>query len=471
MTKKIIIGILIFVMVGTITFGIVWIVRNKDALSVAMSGTALYTKDDIDAAYKDGYDNALLNKQDYVTQIEELRATLGTLTSEKAALEKQRDDYKSQYGASSAEVERLNNQIAEKDEQIAGLQTSLESYKKLEEEMQNANKVIATFTVDGAVYAVQACDVGATVSIEDPKNTDDMTFNYWTVDGEEVDLTSYVINENTTFVANVTYTTYRTVKFTVDGAVYDTQEVLKGDCATLPEAPIKEGYEFIGWTTLEGAPVDVETYVITASREFVASFEQKTEIIVYSVNGEVFKTETVAVGETYTLPDASEACTNVFLGWYVGDVVDDTTVKDAGTEVVMTEEMAESGVSYKAVDAIGENGIYKYTHTITIGTSFTSSVKRYLTYYMKVYYGTVYFSQTEDFSTIAKTVDRETAKAGNITWNIGTYDSGTVRGDLTFKMTLKKWDAETKTYSTNHNCTVENSLFSNSSSIKAEKIG
>lgn len=448
MTKKIIIGILIFVMVGTITFGIVWIVRNKDALSVAMSGTALYTKDDIDAAYKDGYDNALLNKQDYVTQIEELRATLGTLTSEKAALEKQRDDYKSQYGASSAEVERLNNQIAEKDEQIAGLQTSLESYKKLEEEMQNANKVIATFTVDGAVYAVQACDVGATVSIEDPKNTDDMTFNYWTVDGEEVDLTSYVINENTTFVANVTYTTYRTVKFTVDGAVYDTQEVLKGDCATLPEAPIKEGYEFIGWTTLEGAPVDVETYVITASREFVAAFEQKTGIIVYSVNGEVFKTETVAVGETYTLPDASEACTNVFMGWYVGDVVDDTTVKGAGTEVVMTEEMAESGVSYKAVDAFGTNGVWKVTQKVNMWSSYikieANANRSSATYYLKAYYGTYLLSSSEDFSN-AKQVNINAASVanGNFGWDIST-------DNWTNKIIVKSYDKETGKYTFNN---------------------
>ena len=40
---------------------------------------------------------------------------------------------------------------------------------------------------------------------------------------------------------------FYTVEFLVDGNVVDTQEVLKGNDAILPNNPVKEGYEFIGW--------------------------------------------------------------------------------------------------------------------------------------------------------------------------------------------------------------------------------
>ena len=72
-------------------------------------------------------------------------------------------------------------------------------------------------------------------------------FNGWKVNGESIDnLATYKIFADTTFIADITYK--YDVKFMVDDEVYNSQIVAKNSYATLPTAPVKEGYEFDGWS-------------------------------------------------------------------------------------------------------------------------------------------------------------------------------------------------------------------------------
>ena len=65
MAKKIILIVLGIVFATTIGFGIYWTVSNWDAIKQAMDGTHLYTKEDVDNAYDQGYDKAIVNKNEY----------------------------------------------------------------------------------------------------------------------------------------------------------------------------------------------------------------------------------------------------------------------------------------------------------------------------------------------------------------------------------------------------------------------
>ena len=108
------------------------------------------------------------------------------------------------------------------------------------------------------------------------------TFEGWslTADGSIVDLTDYLIKEDTTLYAVykklpdvVTYT----VTFWFNGKVYDVQNVEKGGYAAAPtDEPELDGYVFAGWVTSldDSQVVDVSRYKINAATDFYAGFDE-----------------------------------------------------------------------------------------------------------------------------------------------------------------------------------------------------
>lgn len=57
-----------------------------------------------------------------------------------------------------------------------------------------------------------------------------------------------------------------------DGTIYHTEDVVEGECAQMPTAPEKAGYDFVGWF-VDGETFDFET-AITDAIELVARFEE-----------------------------------------------------------------------------------------------------------------------------------------------------------------------------------------------------
>lgn len=111
------------------------------------------------------------------------------------------------------------------------------------------------------------------------------------------------------------------VKFMVDGELFDSAIVTKGEAVTTPVAPTKAGYAFTEWksgTTVVGAETD---YTVPADAAdvivFEAQFTQNTYMVNYDADGGIPQpTASSAVyGEQITLAEAPAKAGYIFIGW------------------------------------------------------------------------------------------------------------------------------------------------------------
>lgn len=425
----VIISILLFVVLG---LGITWAVINADKVKAGMSGSALYTEEDLENAHQDGYNEALENEQEYLTLINEYRDTITnltdtvsqlnlqiqTLTTNNSNYEKQIEtltNLKTQNEATisslNATIEANNTTIASNNEtissltaqveeleedkennlsQINSLNTQITNLQAVNTQLENTNtsnlstiatlnsqiqslnsqisdliysssnstsiianlnaqidkledsiayyesvisglttegKVAVTFEFNGSVHNVQIVPAGSTISVTTPTSTDYVIFNYWTINGEQIDLSSYTFSTSTKVVANVTYK--YDVKFMVDETTtHNAQIVTSGTCAVLPEEPTKIGYEFDGWS-IDGVNVieNISTTPVTGSVTYNALFT-KLHTVTFMIENEVEDTQTIRNGEYATNVSIESTTYKVFNGWTLnGALVDISTQK------------------------------------------------------------------------------------------------------------------------------------------------
>lgn len=464
-TKKILGIVFSALFVALFGFVLTWGIINFNKVKDAMSGTELYTQEDLNNAYQDGYDTALTNKDEYDTlingyrdniislndtisqlnsQISSLNATnkdcnyqIENLTSTKSELESQvanLNEIKSNNEATikelNVEIDRLEREIEtlnvsedDKDYTIQILNNQIENYKAHIVQLQNTNNLnletisslnsqisslnsqisdltlqvnnnssnvtalnnkiaeleksvayyesyianletsdqcVATFEYDGSVYNIQIVKSGSTVSVLNPTSTDYKIFNYWTVDGEKVDLSTYTISVNTKFVANVTYK--YAVTFTVNGEVYDSQIVVKNGFVNLPGNPTVDGYEFDGWSLNGVDVVSPNTIAITSNTTFDAVLTQKyTVTFVYEDN--VVSTQSVRNGSCASDVIIANTDYITFNGWaYNGSIIDLSTFKITGSITLVADvtyayrvRFMVDGVLYNAQTIVKNN--------------------------------------------------------------------------------------------------------------------
>jgi hypothetical protein len=105
-----------------------------------------------------------------------------------------------------------------------------------------------------------------------------------------------------------------------DGTEYDSQRVIEGHTAVLPENPEKEGFTFVGW--------NMGTTNIRSDMTIVAVFVQKEHTVVFiDWDEEEFSMQTFKHGEPILTTDIPEQFGGVFAGWVTldGNVVDTVT--------------------------------------------------------------------------------------------------------------------------------------------------
>ena len=78
-TRKVLGIIFSILFVGAFTFVLCWGIINFNKVKESMSGTAIYTQEDVNNAYQDGYDTALEDKAEYDELINGYRDTITTL--------------------------------------------------------------------------------------------------------------------------------------------------------------------------------------------------------------------------------------------------------------------------------------------------------------------------------------------------------------------------------------------------------
>lgn len=104
---------------------------------------------------------------------------------------------------------------------------------------------------------------------------DGEVLNGWRVNGNLVDVGSYVINSDTVFVADITYKHKVEFVSNYDGTgevVVDTQYVTDG---AFPKSTTLSYESFVGWVLENDAEtlIDISTYAVTEDTKFVAKFE------------------------------------------------------------------------------------------------------------------------------------------------------------------------------------------------------
>lgn len=352
--KKLISVICVCLLAGLFVFIGVWSYINFDDLKLAMSGTQIYTKDDIDKAYKDGYDKALDNQTDYNNLLSEYREDIASLTDEVSKLKYKLSENEDTISKNNIELIELNKQlessileldylkttnqenlikieeleshieylsssIALKEKEIALLTKqnsdylkSIDYYKNFITTLETETSAVATFIYDGKVIHLEILTKGSYVTYNHPSDTEYVKFNYWTVNGVQVDLANYPINTNTTFIANIDKS--YNVCFYVDSNLITTKIVLDGNNIPTIEDPIIPGYNFIGWS-LDGITILDSNYVVETNVDLFAMFEPKTWNINYSVDDNIVHTEYVKTNNSPIGFSIEDTDRKVFIGW------------------------------------------------------------------------------------------------------------------------------------------------------------
>ncbi|MBO7099479.1 MAG: InlB B-repeat-containing protein [Bacteroidaceae bacterium] len=160
---------------------------------------------------------------------------------------------------------------------------------------------ILTYKVDGNVYKTVPVEYGAAITSEAAPTKEGHTFSGWS------NLPATMPNHNVEVTGTFTINSY-TLTYKVDGNVYKTSTVPYGSTITPEAAPTKEGYTFSGWSEI---PKTMPAKDVTVTGSFTINKYKLT----YMVDGEVYKTYTIAYGTTLT-PEAEPTKEGyTFSGW------------------------------------------------------------------------------------------------------------------------------------------------------------
>lgn len=237
--------------------------------------------------------------------------TINSLNNQIKSLNAQISEMNYLINNSGSIVSSLNAKIAE-------LEKSVAYYEEYIASMESGEQVVATFELNGSVYNIQIVNKNDIVTVTTPTSTDYVIFNYWTVNGEKVDLSTFKVTTNTKFVANVTLK-FDAI-FKVDFEEYDKQIIAENGFATLPESPTKDGYEFDGWVISGDEVVDVSSYKITQHTTFIAKFTQ-IHTVTYMYEEDILGTEEVRNGEYAKGIEVEDTTYKTFNGWTFNDML------------------------------------------------------------------------------------------------------------------------------------------------------
>lgn len=258
--------------------------------------------------------------------------TINSLNNQIKSLNTQISEMTYLMNNSSAIVSSLNAKIAE-------LENSVAYYEQYIASLESGEQVVATFEFNGSVYNIQIVNKNDIVTVTPPTSTEYVIFNFWTVNGEQVDLSTFKITTNTKFVADVTLKF--DAKFMVDNTEYDSQIVVENGYATLPVNPVKEGYEFDGWIISGNEIVDVNSYKITQNTTFTAKFTQ-IHTVTYMYENDIIGTEQVRNGNSAVGIEVENIPYKEFNGWTFNN-----TLIDISTYKITSSIVLKASIIYK----------------------------------------------------------------------------------------------------------------------------
>ena len=122
-TKKVLGIIFSLLFVGAFAFVLSWGIINFNKVKDGMSGTGVYTKEDINKSYEDGYNTALTDKEEYTKLIASYRDTITTLNDNISQLNSQVTTLTNNNKDYANQLTQLNEQKTNLQSQVDNLTT------------------------------------------------------------------------------------------------------------------------------------------------------------------------------------------------------------------------------------------------------------------------------------------------------------------------------------------------------------
>ena len=145
-----------------------------------------------------------------------------------------------------------------------------------------------------------------------------------------------------------------------------------GEAIAAPEAPVKAGYNFVGWVDENGDAMPATVPAVEA--RYYTKYEAATYNVTFKADGETVRSEEALFGSTIVPPDAPSKVGNTFKGWAVEgttDIVtfdDNTTVPVGGVTYVAIFEVNTYKITYYVDNVIVKVDEYKYGDKVTAYT-------------------------------------------------------------------------------------------------------
>lgn len=387
-TKKVLTIIFSILIIGAFAFVLTWGIINWSKVKDGMAGNGLYTQDDVQNAYEDGYSTALSDKEEYEKLIDGYRDTITTqndlisqytseatalnnniknyqgqvetLNEQKTALETQIETLNTIKAGNEATISDLNGQIAELSNQVLALQAN-----KNENERQITQ-------LNEQITSLQRLNTQLTENNElNTKTINGLNAQIASLNNQISDLTlqmqnnSSVVNALNTKIAELQksvnyYEQYLSTlesgeqvvaTFEFDGSVYNIQVVNKHSLLTVATPPSTAYVIFNGWT-VDGEPIDLATYRITQNTKIVADVTHKYEVN-FMVGSENYNSQIVLKDSKITPPAAPTKTSYVFDGWTI----------DGNSVVNLENYTVTQNVTFTAKFTKQYSVVFKYEET------------------------------------------------------------------------------------------------------------
>ena len=164
-----------------------------------------------------------------------------------------------------------------------------------------ANKYKVTFVADGKVIYEKSQAYGSKIVVPSVEEKEGYTFSGFGDVDETVP--AHDVTYNGSYIANK----YK-VTFVADGKVVSETEMEYGAPIVAPEAPVKEGYTFVGWGNIDKT---VPAHDVIYTAEYKVNIYKLT----YILNGNVFAEDSIAYGSIITPREVPDSDKSYFSGW------------------------------------------------------------------------------------------------------------------------------------------------------------
>ena len=165
----------------------------------------------------------------------------------------------------------------------------------------SVNKYKLVYNVDGEEYKSYDVEYGAKITPEPAPIKEGYTFSGWS------EIPETMPAKDVTVTGTFSVNKYKLV-YKVDGEVYKTYELVEGSAITPEPAPTKEGYTFSGWSEI---PETMPAHDVTIT----GTFSINKYKLIYTVDGEEYKSYDVEYGATITPEPAPTKEGYIFSGW------------------------------------------------------------------------------------------------------------------------------------------------------------